>query len=87
MCKDGQTSIGWGSCQQTRDRSGWVFAPQAKKLVLQVSNKGIKGEKECGLKGALLTCKYPNICPVNNNKNSVFRLKINHAEDQQTTCV
>ncbi len=18
---------GWGSCQQTRDRSGWVFAP------------------------------------------------------------
>jgi hypothetical protein len=34
----------------TRDRSGWVFAPRAKKLVNLVSNKGIRRGKEGGLK-------------------------------------
>jgi hypothetical protein len=47
-----------GQLPADRDRSGWVFTPRAKKLALQVSNKGIKGEKEYGLRGALLTCKY-----------------------------
>jgi hypothetical protein len=62
-----------------------------KKLVLQVSNKGIRGEKNagqrvhcCDLRGALLICKKKNtgnMCPVNNKKLCV-QVKINHAEDQ-----
>ncbi len=31
VCRGGRTSKGWGSCQQTRDKSGWEFATTSKK--------------------------------------------------------
>ncbi len=34
---------------QTRDKNGWVFAPQVKKRVLQVSKKGDKKGQRVGL--------------------------------------
>ncbi len=64
--KGGRTSKRWGSCLQTRDKSGWVFASRAKKLVLQVSKQGIQGSKGLGWIKHCLMCENCYVWSVNN---------------------
>jgi hypothetical protein len=49
----GELAKGGAVVSRPGGKSGWVFAPRAKKLVLQVSKTGDNREHRVGLKQAL----------------------------------
>ncbi len=66
--------VGWVNWQRVGQLSAdlgqeWMGIHAMSKEASSPSKyKGIKGEKEYGLMGALLTCKYCKYVPVNNKK-------------------